>query len=121
MLRFRASSTSSTFFSPLNAEMAAVWITAHLAGAVPLPDPDEMRTRVEAQLAFMDEATDRHHCRGTKIIPFSLKNVDEVLNDLDLNIGKRVRASHWLNPVDPSAYRGVLPALLARSSAFEDA
>lgn len=110
---------NSSFFSPLNAEMAAVWIAADLAGAVPLPAPDEMRRRAEAQLAFMDEATDRHHSRGTKIIPFSLKNVDEVLDDLGLNISKRVRASHWLNPVDPSAYRGVTPALLARLRARE--
>ena len=29
---------NSSFFSPLNAEMAAVWIAADLAGAVPLPD-----------------------------------------------------------------------------------
>nr|WP_221381918.1 NAD(P)/FAD-dependent oxidoreductase [Actinoplanes polyasparticus] len=111
---------NSSFFSPLNAEMAAVWITAHLAGAVPLPGPEAMRRQVEAQLAFMDEATDRHHSRGTKIIPFSLKNVDEVLDDLDLNISKRVRASHWLNPVDPSAYRGVTPALLGRLRAREN-
>jgi cation diffusion facilitator CzcD-associated flavoprotein CzcO len=105
---------NSSFFSPLNAEMAAVWIAAHLAGAVALPEPAEMRTRVTEQIAFMDEATDRHHCRGTKIIPFSLKNLDEVLDDLDLNISKRVRASHWLNPVDPAAYRDVTPALVAR-------
>ncbi|MBM2620658.1 NAD(P)/FAD-dependent oxidoreductase [Actinoplanes sp. LDG1-06] len=110
---------NSSFFSPLNAEMAAVWITAHLAGLVPLPAPEEMRRRVEAQLAFMDEATDRHHSRGTKIIPFSLKNADEVLDDLGLNIGRGVRASHWINPVDPSAYRGVTPALIARLRARE--
>lgn len=110
---------NSSFFSPLNAEMAAVWITAHLAGAVSLPDPDAMRRQVEAQLAFMDVATDRHHCRGTKIIPFSIKNVDEVLADLDLNISKRVRASHWLNPVDPSAYKAVTPTLMARLRARE--
>jgi hypothetical protein len=111
---------NSSFFSPLNAEMAAVWITAHLAGAVPLPDPATMRRQVDAQLAFMDVATDGHHCRGTKIIPFSLKNIDEVLDDLDLNISKRVRASHWLNPVDPSAYRAVTPALVAKLHARGD-
>jgi cation diffusion facilitator CzcD-associated flavoprotein CzcO len=105
---------NSSFFSPLNAEMAAVWIAAHLAGAVALPGREEMRTQVAKQIAFMDEATDRHHCRGGKIIPFSLKNLDEVLDDLDLNISKRVRASHWLNPVDPSAYRSVTPTLVAR-------
>jgi cation diffusion facilitator CzcD-associated flavoprotein CzcO len=111
---------NSSFFSPLNAEMAAVWIAADLAGAVPLPGPDAMRRQVEAQLAFMDEATDRHHCRGTKIIPFSLKNLDEVLDDVDLNVSKRVRASHWVNPVDPSAYQAVTPALIARLRSRDD-
>ncbi|GID29447.1 flavin-containing monooxygenase [Paractinoplanes brasiliensis] len=110
---------NSSFFSPLNAEMAAVWITAHLAGLVPLPPLDDMQAQVREQLAFMDEATDRHHSRGAKIIPFSLKNADEVLNDLGLNIPRRVRAAHWLNPVDPSAYRGVTPALIARLRARE--
>lgn len=73
-----------------------------------------MRKAVAAQLAFMDDATDGHHCRGTKIIPFSMHNADEVLGDLGLNIERRVRASHWINPVDPAAYRGVTPALLER-------
>jgi cation diffusion facilitator CzcD-associated flavoprotein CzcO len=108
---------NSSFFSPLNAEMAAVWIAADLAGTVPLPDQEELRRAVIAQLAFMDEATDGHHCRGGKIIPFSLHNVDEVLDDLDLNIPSRVRASHWLNPVDPVAYRKVTPELVRRLAA----
>ena len=105
---------NSSFFSPLNAEMAAVWIVAHLAGAVPLPPAPAIRQAVAEQVAFMDEATNRHHCRGAKIIPFSMHNVDEVLDDLDLNISARVRASHWLNPVNPAAYRGVTPALVKR-------
>jgi hypothetical protein len=62
----------------------------------------------------MDDATDGHHCRGTKIIPFSMHNVDEVLGDLDLQIKRRVRASHWLNPINPAAYRGVTPKLVGR-------
>jgi hypothetical protein len=107
---------NSSFFSPLNAEMAALWIAADLAGQVPLPPADAMRRDITAQLAFMDTATDRHHCHGTKIIPFSMHNVDEVLGDLDLNISARVRASHWINPIDPAAYRGVTPALLKRLS-----
>ncbi|MDL5155184.1 flavin-containing monooxygenase [Actinomycetospora termitidis] len=105
---------NSSFFSPLNAEMAAVWIAARLAGRLALPEKEAMRAHVDAQLAFMDDATDGHHCRGTKIIPFSLHNVDEVLGDLDLQIPARVRAAQWLNPVDPGAYRDVTPRLLAR-------
>ncbi len=110
---------NSSFFSPLNAEMAAVWIAADVAGIVELPDDAAMRRAVVEQLEFMDDATDRHHCRGTKIIPFSMHNVDEVLGDLDLDIKARVRASHWLNPIDPAAYRGVTPALVARLASAE--
>jgi len=65
----------------------------------------------------MDDAVSGHHCRGTKIIPYSMHNVDEVLGDLDLNISAGVRASHWLNPINPAAYRGVTPALLKRLGA----
>ena len=108
---------NSSFFSPLNAEMAAVWIAADLAGAVPLPDAVGVRQAIAEQLAFMDDATNGHHCRGTKIIPFSMHNVDEVLGDLDLNISPGVRASHWINPINPAAYRRVTPALVRRLAA----
>lgn len=110
---------NSSFFSPLNAELAALWIAADLAGALSLPDASARRADVTAQLAFMDEATNTHHCRGTKIIPFSLHHADEVLEDLDLQIGRFTRATHWLNPVAPSAYRKVTPALLTRLEALE--
>ncbi|MEV4314777.1 NAD(P)/FAD-dependent oxidoreductase [Actinocrispum sp. NPDC049592] len=112
---------NSSFFSPLNAEMAAVWIAADLADAVPLPDETQMRQAVVDQLAFMDEATNTHHCRGTKIIPFSMHNVDEVLDDLGLNIPKPVRAAHWLNPVNPAAYRRVAAKLVRRIGVAENA
>ena len=103
---------NSSFFSPLNAEIAAVWIAADLAGAVKLPEPAAMRQQVIGQLAFMDDATDTHHCHGGKIIPFSLHNVDEVLGDLDVNISAAVRAWHWLMPVNPAAYRRITPTVL---------
>ena len=110
---------NSSFFSPLNAEMAALWIAADLASAIPLPNAADRQEAITAQLAFMDVATDRHHCRGTKIIPFSMHNVDEVLGDLGINVPARVRAAHWLNPIDPAAYRKVTPALLRRLAATE--
>jgi cation diffusion facilitator CzcD-associated flavoprotein CzcO len=108
---------NSSFFSPLNAEMAAVWIAADLSGAVPLPDTAAVRQAITEQLAFMDDATNGHHCRGTKIIPFSMHNVDEVLGDLNLNISQGVRASHWINPINPAAYRRITPTLLRRLAA----
>ena len=105
---------NSSFFSPLNAEMAAVWTAALLAGSLELPDRDRMRTQVTERLAFMDSATSGHHQHGTKIIPFSMHNVDEVLDDLGLNIGRLTRARHWLEPVSPAAYRQVASKLQRR-------
>jgi cation diffusion facilitator CzcD-associated flavoprotein CzcO len=105
---------NSSFFSPLNAEMAAVWIAADAAGAIDLPDSPARRAAVVDHLEFMDEAANKHHSRGTKIIPFSMHNVDEVLGDLQVNIPAPVRFSHWINPIAPSAYRGITPRVLSR-------
>jgi len=110
---------NSSFFSPLNAEIAALWMAAHLAGTMATPDTETMSHAVVEQLAFMDIATDTHHCRGTKIIPFSMHNADEVLADLDLNINPLIRAAHWLGPVNPAAYRRLTPTLLKRLTQIE--
>ena len=108
---------NSSFFSPLNAEMAAVWIAADLAGMLALPDVETRRRAVVDHLAFLDSATDRHHCRGTKIIPFSMHNVDEMLADVGLGVPAPVRAWHWLAPVAPATYRRITPALIRRQAA----
>lgn len=105
---------NSSFFCQLSAEMAAVWIAADLAGVLPLPDPPAMREAACAQVSFLDGATSGQHCRGTRILPFSMHNVDELLGDLDLNIPTRVRAAHWLVPVNPAAYRHVTSTFLRR-------
>lgn len=111
---------NSSFYSPLNAELAAAWIAADLAGAVAKPSPGEMRAAVAEQIAFMDAATDGHHARGGSVIPFSMKNVDEVLDDLDLQIPARARAKQWFTPIDPSAYADVVPRLLERLGASDN-
>ena len=51
-----------------------------------LPEAGGRRAAVTEHLEFMDEASAGHHSRGTKIIPFSMHNVDEVLGDLHVNI-----------------------------------
>ena len=112
---------NSSFFSPLNAEMAAVWIAARLGGTLQLPPREEMRAHVIAQLAFMDAATDGHHSHGTKIIPFSLHHMDEVLGDVGLDVGRGAKLKQWLGPVDPSAYGEVSTRMAARLAGPERA
>ena len=108
---------NSSFFSPLSAEMAAVWTAAYLRGGVALPPEDRMREEIRARLAWMAERTDGRHARGTNIIPFSMHNIDEVLDELGLNLGRFARARQWLLPVDPRSYRKVTLRMLRRTAA----
>lgn len=74
------------------AEMSAVWIASHLAGLHQVPPAEERRRMVAERLTWMEKRTNGHHARGTNIIPFSMHNIDEVLDELGLNIGKGTRA-----------------------------
>lgn len=105
---------NSSFFSPLSAEVSALWIGSLLGGGHTLPDEQTMRERVAWRLQWMRERTRGMHARGTNIIPFSVHNIDEVLGDLDLNVGRFTRFRQWLLPIDPSDYRTVLPRLATR-------
>ncbi|WP_030337915.1 flavin-containing monooxygenase [Micromonospora parva] len=107
---------NSSFFSPLSAEMAAVWTAAYLRGGITLPPEDRMRDEVRARLAWMTARTNGRHARGTNIIPFSMHNIDEVLDELGLNVGSLTRARQWLLPVDPGSYRGVTAQMIRRTA-----
>ncbi|GAA1879956.1 flavin-containing monooxygenase [Williamsia serinedens] len=105
---------NSSFFSPLSAEMSAVWIAAHLHGALDLPSVDEMRAHIDRRLAWMEERTNGKHARGTNIIPFSMHNIDEVLADLGLDVGRGTKMMQWLAPVKPGSYKSVTAKLRKR-------
>lgn len=105
---------NSSFFSPLSAEIAALWIAAFLAGDIALPEPERRRAHVQERLRWMEQRTRGHHSRGTNVIPFSMHNVDEMLSDIGLNVSALTRLRQWLAPIDPTAYSRVAEALLAR-------
>jgi hypothetical protein len=105
---------NSSFFSPLSAETSALWIGSLLGGNHTLPSDDEMRASVAKRLAWMRERTNGNHARGTNIIPFSVHNIDETLNDIGINVSMVTRAKQWLFPVNPSDYRGIVKTLKKR-------
>lgn len=108
---------NSSFFSPLSAEVAALWIATHLAGGIELPPVDVRRALVTERLRWMVERTEGKHARGTNIIPFSVHNIDEMLSDLGTGVGRARRFVEWLAPLRPSAYRRVTSELLRRHPA----
>ncbi len=105
---------NSSLFSPLSAEVAALWTAAHLADAVDLPSVEERRRLVADRVDWMEKRTEGKHARGTNVIPFSLHQIDEMLADLDLQLPAATRAGQWLLPVDPKAYRHLPGRLRAR-------
>lgn len=108
---------NSSFFSPLSAEMGALWIAALLGGALSLPPERAQREATDRRLRWMEERTEGRHARGTNIIPFSMHQIDELLADMGLSIGPVQRFMEWQMPVRPGAYAWVAKALHRRMQA----
>ncbi|WP_278234995.1 NAD(P)/FAD-dependent oxidoreductase [Isoptericola sp. AK164] len=108
---------NSSLFSPLSAEMAAVWTAAYLAGALDLPPDEVRREHVADRVDWMEKRTEGRHARGTNVIPFSLHQIDEMMRDLDVALPRRTQVAQWLLPVDPAAYRRVSTTVRDRVAA----
>jgi len=105
---------NSSFFSPLSAEVGALWTANYLLGGINLPTKDQMKEHVDGRLAWMEDRTEGKHAKGTNIIPFSMHQIDDSLNDMDLNVGRMTRIKQWLRPVDPANYAVLTKRLLKR-------
>ncbi|MFN3642864.1 MAG: flavin-containing monooxygenase [Gemmobacter sp.] len=108
---------NSSFFSPLSAEMGGLWIAAHIAGDLALPPEAERIAATDRRLRWMEERTEGKHARGTNIIPFSMHQIDELLEDLRLPIPAMQRFMEWQLPVRPAAYARVARDLRRRIDA----
>ncbi|MEL7027718.1 MAG: NAD(P)/FAD-dependent oxidoreductase [Pseudomonadota bacterium] len=105
---------NSSFFSQLNCEIGALWLLSYLNGGHQLPSREDQNAHIDRRLAWMIERTDGKHSKGTNIIPFSMHNIDELLDDMGMNLGRFAKLCQWLGPVKPSSYRHILPELTAR-------
>lgn len=95
---------NSSFLSQLNAEMSALWLAAYLLGYLQVPDAAAQNAHITERLDWTLERTGGNASSGANIVPFSMHNVDELLDDLGLKLGAGTRAKEWLLPIDPSAY-----------------
>jgi dimethylaniline monooxygenase (N-oxide forming) len=114
MPRLAFNGYNSSFFSQLNCEVGALWLANHLRGGLQLPSQADMNAQIDRRLAWMEERTDGKHSKGTNIIPFSVHNIDELLQDMGLPLGAVTRFRQWLEPVNPADYAVVTRQLLAR-------
>lgn len=105
---------NSSFFSPLSAEMAALWTASYLAGLHQVPGTETRRAEVARRLDWMEQRTGGNHAKGTSRLPFSLHNIDDLTSDMGVDIHPTAKARQWLLPVDPAAYQTVVRDLLHR-------
>lgn len=105
---------NSSLFSPLSAEAGAIWIAAYLSGVLDLPAIEERRKQVAERVAWMEKRTGGKHARGTNVIPFSMHQIDETLDEAGVNISSRAQAIQWLLPIEPSVYKNLVPRLKER-------
>lgn len=112
---------NSSFFSQLNCEIGALWLAAYLMGDLSLPSLEDQEAHARKRLAWMEERTEGKHARGTNIIPFSIHNVDELLDDLRVSVGGFTRFNEWLLPINPKNYAKLTRKVLARNSAKVEA
>lgn len=113
--RLSFSGYNSSFFSPLSAEVAALWIACLLMEGLEQPPLEQRRADIARRLQWMEQRTRGHHARGTNVIPFSMHNIDEMLEDIRIDVSPATRALQWLLPINPGAYQKVTTGLLKRA------
>ncbi|PVX59610.1 cation diffusion facilitator CzcD-associated flavoprotein CzcO [Rhodococcus globerulus] len=104
----------SSLFSPLSAEAAALWSADHMLGGTQLPPLADRRDFVRTRLDWMIERSEGKPARGTNIIPFSLRQIDEVLDEIDANVGPLTRLTQWFLPARPASYQRSTRKLIRR-------
>ncbi|MCC5999509.1 MAG: NAD(P)/FAD-dependent oxidoreductase [Pararhodobacter sp.] len=108
---------NSSFFSPLSAEIGALWVAAHMAGDLRLPSEAEQLAATDRRLRWMEERSEGKHARGTNIIPFSMHQIDELLQDLRSPIPALQRFLEWQLPVRPGKYARIVAQVKERLKA----
>ncbi|HUQ00761.1 MAG TPA: NAD(P)/FAD-dependent oxidoreductase [Aeromicrobium sp.] len=103
---------NSSLFSTINAEIGAVWTAAYLAGGLSLPPVEDRRKLVARELEYMKVRTKGKHARGTSVIPFSIRNIDEMLADLGVPLRRRTRLAQCGRRVLPRDYRDAIEHVL---------
>ncbi|WP_327150577.1 flavin-containing monooxygenase [Nocardia sp. NBC_01329] len=98
---------NSSLLSAVGAEVGAHWTSALLSRSLPLPPTETMSERIEARLRWMQEYTGGHHAHGASVTPYALRDIDELLADLGVNLPLAARIAQWVRPARPGDYKAV--------------
>ena len=99
---------NSSFYSQLSSEIGALWLAEYFTGGFTLPDRNALIEKTENKLAWSHERTSGKNSRGTNIIPFTLKHIDELFEDMKTNVSIITRFNQWNMPINPRSYNKVI-------------
>jgi cation diffusion facilitator CzcD-associated flavoprotein CzcO len=101
---------NASLVSSLSAEVGAIWIAAHLAGALNLPSLPERQAQARADLAARKLRTRGKYASGTVVLPRSLGNIDAMMRDLHAVLPRRIRMAQWSRRSYSTDFRETLAA-----------
>ncbi|WP_225726734.1 MULTISPECIES: NAD(P)/FAD-dependent oxidoreductase [unclassified Nocardia] len=99
---------NASLLTAVGVEIGAQWIAALLTGRLTLPPEEAQRAEIDTRLQWMADRTGGNHAHGTVVTPFSIRNIDEMLADLNARLPLRTRIAQWFRPIRPASYRGLI-------------
>lgn len=108
---------NSSLMCQLSCEAGAMMVSECLRGGLKLPSIEEQNRYIDQRLDWNRSRTDGNYFRGTYVVPFSIHQLDEVLDEIDLNLSPMKKLKQWLFSVDPSAYASCYEVLIKRNKA----
>jgi len=107
---------NTSLVSSLSAEVGAIWIAAHLAGALNLPPLPARQAQARADLAARKLRTRGKYASGTVVLPRSLGNIDAMMRDMHAVLPRRTRMAQWSRRSYSADFRETLAAAVRELS-----
>jgi dimethylaniline monooxygenase (N-oxide forming) len=106
---------NSSLMCQLSCEVGAMMVSEYLRGGLKLPSTDGLNQYIDQHLEWNRSRTDGNYFRGTYVVPFSIHQIDEVLDELDLSLNPMQKFKQWMFSIDPSVYAGCYEILRKRN------
>lgn len=107
---------NSSLMCQLSSEVGAMMVSEYLRGGLNLPCVEQQNQYIDQHLSWNRLRTDGNYFRGTYVVPFSIHQLDEVLDDMNLSLSATQKLKQWLFSIDPKVYASRYKILKQRNA-----
>lgn len=108
---------NSSLMCQLSSEVGAMMVSEYLREGLNLPSIEERNKYIDKRLEWNRLRTDGNYFRGTYVVPFSIHQLDEVLDEIGLGLSATQKLKQWLFSINPSIYASCYDVLKERNEA----